>query len=296
MSLKRTAFWTAFWIAISLLFNIGLYFWMGHQKALEFLAGYVIEKSLSMDNLFLFLVIFSYFRIEPKCQRRVLNYGILAAILLRLTLIVIGVTIVNQFHWVLYIVGITLIYSACKIIFVAEKKIDPSKSKIIRIAKRAIPVTEQLHGEKFFVKIRHQRFVTPLFIILLIVETTDLVFALDSIPAIFSVTTDSFIIFTSNILAILGLRSLYFFLERIKDLFIYVKQGVGVILFFAGIKLLLPMFKMNVPIDIALSIILIILITSIIASLIARRGQIVLFNNSNSLETPMKSERINSNG
>ncbi len=282
MPLKKTVFWTSFWIVLSLIFNLGILIWMGHEKALEFFAGYIIEKSLSTDNLFLFLVIFSYFGIDAKYQRRVLNYGIVAAFILRLILILIGVTVVHQFHWVLYLVGLALLYSSAKIVTGNENKIDPAKSKIIRFSKRFIPVSEQFYKEKFFVKIKNHLYATPLFIILLLIETTDVVFALDSIPAIFSVTTDFFIIYTSNILAILGLRSLYFFLEKIQDMFIYVKQGVGLILFIAGLKLLLPIFGIDVPIGIALGIILTILLSSIVASWLFKKRQVVLEDNSSS--------------
>lgn len=279
MTLKKTALWTAFWIFLALLFNVGIYFVMGRDKALEFFAGYLIEKSLSMDNLFIFLVIFSYFRIDPGYQRRVLNYGISAAFVMRLLIILTGVTIVHEFKWVLYIFGAALIYSAFKIIFGAEKKIDPANSKVLKLSRRLLPVTEQYHEDKFFTQIKGRLHATPMFIVLILVESMDIVFAMDSIPAIFAVTTDIFIIYSSNVLAILGLRSLYFFLERVQDAFIYVRHGVGLILLFAGIKLLLLMFNMKVPVTIALSVILIILTVSIIASLLAKRRKAVFESN-----------------
>jgi tellurite resistance protein TerC len=280
MSLKRITFWTFFWIAISLVFNAGVYVVLGPTKAMEFLAGYVIEKSLSIDNLFIFLMIFSYFGIESKYQRRVLNYGITAAIVLRFILILVGVSIVHKFHWILYLVGLTLIYSSSKVFSGKEKKIDPANSRLIRFMKKIIPVTEQLHQERFFVKLNGRHFATPLLVILLLVESTDVVFALDSIPTIFAVTTDTFIIYTSNILAILGLRSLYFFLERMQEIFIYVRQGVGAILFLAGIKLLLPLFDLKIPTELALAMILAILICSIVVSIVVKKHKIGLIQHS----------------
>lgn len=271
MSLKRALFWTLFWISSALLFNLYIYYSTGSYKALEFLTGYVIEKSLSMDNLFLFLILFSYFGIEPKYQRRVLNYGIMGAAVLRLILILTGVTLVKKFEWILYIFGAILIYSAFKIIFGEERKIDPEKSRLIKLFKKLIPVTDTTDHTHFFVRVNGVLHATPLFIVLLLIESTDVVFALDSIPAIFAVTTDPFIIYTSNIFAILGLRSMYFFLERVKEAFVYVKQGVGVILFIAGIKLMLLMFHIKVPILWALGIIMSVLVSSIIASLLSKR-------------------------
>lgn len=252
---------------------------MGPAKAMEFLAGYVIEKSLSIDNLFIFLMIFSYFGIESKYQRRVLNFGIAAAIVLRFVLIIVGITIVHEFHWILYIVGLTLVYSSSKIVFGKERKIDPSQSTMLKYVRKVIPITDQLHKEHFFVKIKGRLHATPLFVILILVESTDLIFAMDSIPAIFAVTTDTFIVYSSNILAILGLRSLYFFLERMQDLFIFVKHGVGAILFLAGLKLILPLFNMKIPTSLALILILVILVGSILLSIIVKKRQMMLLKN-----------------
>lgn len=271
MSLKRALFWSAFWILAALLFNIYIYHSRGPHKALEFLTGYVIEKSLSMDNLFLFLMLFSYFDIKPAYQRRILNYGIMGAAVLRLILILTGVTLVRRFEWILYIFGGILIYSAFKIVFGEEKKIDPSKNRIIILFKKFIPVTDSISSNHFFTRVNGVLYATPLFVVLLLIETTDVVFALDSIPAIFAVTTDPFIVYTSNIFAILGLRSLYFFLERVKDRFIYIKQGVGIILFIAGLKLMLLIFHIKVPILLALGLIVSVLIVSIAASVLSKR-------------------------
>lgn len=269
MSLKRALFWTIFWIIAALLFNVYIYHSRGHQKALDFFTGYVIEKSLSMDNLFLFLMLFSYFGIEPKYQRKALNYGIMGALVLRLIMILAGVALVRRFEWILYIFGLFLVYSAFKIIFGKERKLDPERNIAIRVFKRIMPVTNQ-DSHHFFVRQENRLHTTPLFIVLLLIESTDLVFALDSIPAIFSVTTDPFIVYTSNIFAIPGLRSLYFFLERVKETFVYVKHGVGVILFIAGAKLILLMFHIKIPILAVLGLILAVLVISIIASLLAK--------------------------
>lgn len=272
MPLKRALFWTLFWILSALVFNIYIYCSRGAQKALEFLAGYAIEKSLSLDNLFLFLMIFSYFNIEPKYQRKALNYGIMGALVLRLIMILTGVALVEKFEWLLYIFGALLVYSAFKIIFGEERKLDPEKNIAIRLFKKIMPVTDR-DSHHFFVRINGILHATSLFVVLILIESTDVVFALDSIPAIFAVTTDPFIVYTSNIFAILGLRSLYFFLERCKEAFIYVKQGVGIILFIAGVKLLLLMFHIKIPIFIALGLIFGVLVGAIVASLLARKNK-----------------------
>lgn len=268
MSLKRAAFWVAFWIISALGFGGWICHAMGAEKALEFFAGYIIEKSLSIDNLFIFLMIFTYFRVESKHQRRVLNYGIAGALILRLVMILIGVEIVKRFEWALYIFGAFLIYAAYHITFGKERKVDFEKNILLRIFKKFMPIDNEYHGERFFTRAHGKLRATTLFVVLLIIESTDIVFAVDSIPAIFAVTTDPFIVYTSNIFAILGLRSLYFFFERIQNIFVYVKQGVGVILFIAGVKLLLVMFHIKVPIVIALSVIAAVLIVSILASVI----------------------------
>ena len=273
MSTKRALSWVTFWISLALCFNTGIFFILGQEKALEFLGSYVLEQSLSIDNLFLFLLVFSSFGIRPEYQRRVLNYGIMGAIILRLIFIVLGVTVVNLFHWVLYIFGCVLIFSGMRMAFKKEAAESVKDSKIIKFLGRIIPITDTLRGEKFFVRIKGTLYATPLFAILILIEFTDIIFAIDSIPAIFSITTDIFIVYTSNIFAILGLRSMYFVLGALHERFKYVKYGVALILIFTGVKLLVLMFHIVIPIGLSLTTILSILVGSIFLSLIISRKQ-----------------------
>ena len=267
MSFKRAAFWTLFWVAMALIFNTGVYYYLGDEKALEFATGYVIELSLSMDNLFLFLMLFSYFGIPAQYQRRVLNWGIAGAIILRLIFILLGVAIIERFGWILYIFGAILIVTSFKIIFGKDGEVDPEKNYVAKLFKRFMPVTDELQEQRFFIRKNGILMATPLFVVVLVLESTDILFAIDSIPAIFAITTDPFIVYTSNLFAIIGLRSMYFFLEKVQHAFIYVKQGVGVILFITGVKMLLHMFHIKVPISVALGLIVGILIISVLASI-----------------------------
>ena len=271
MSTKKALSWVAFWISLALCFNAGIYFFLGKEKALEFLGGYVLEQSLSIDNLFLFLMVFSSFCIKPEFQRRVLNYGIMGAIILRLIFIVLGVTVVNMFHWVLYVFGGILIISGMRIAFKKEKAEYIKDSRIIKLLGKIIPITTTLNGEKFFVRKNKILYATPLFAILILIEFTDIIFAIDSIPAIFKITTDIFIVYTSNIFALLGLRSMYFVLCKLHERFKYVKYGVALILTFTGVKLLVLMFHIEIPIGLSLAIIFSLLTGSIIVSLILSR-------------------------
>ena len=285
---------TAVWIGVSLLFCIGIYFWYpvdSHGKAMEFLAGYLIEKSLSMDNLFVFLMLFSFFGIERKYQHEVLFWGIFGALVLRSIFIFAGAAVVERFEWVLGIFGLFLIYTGIKMFsHDDDESVDPSKNIFVRLFKRFFPVSDQMHGDKFFILDNGRRLATPLFITLLVIETTDVAFAVDSIPAVFSVSRDPFIVLTSNIFAILGLRALYFALAAIAKFFTYLKYGLGVILIFVGIKMLLAMnmyinklgklvgVKLNMP-DIevstwlSLAIIFGILLLSILLSVAANKSK-----------------------
>ncbi len=265
MSTKKALLWVLFWIGLAMIFNTGVYIFMGQEKALEFLGGFVIEKSLSVDNLFLFIMVFSSFGIRPEYQRRVLNYGIAGALILRLIFVLLGVTIVNMFHWMLYIFGAILIISGIKMMFGNENN-DVKDSKIIKLLGKVIPVTDKLEGNKFFVRKKNILYATPLFAVLILIEFTDIIFAVDSIPAIFSITTDPFIVYTSNIFAILGLRSMYFVLGNLHEKFKYVKYGVASILTFTGVKLSLLMFDVKIPIELSLTVIISILVLSIITS------------------------------
>ncbi|EET84171.1 Integral membrane protein TerC [Clostridium carboxidivorans P7] len=257
---------------IALIINLGIWYYMGPEKALEFLGGYIIELSLSVDNLFLFLLIFSSFGIGSKYQKRVLNYGIIGAIILRLVFVILGIAIVNSFKWVLYIFGVLLIISGVKIVLNKEEDVSYEDSKLIKLLKKMIPVTEELHEEKFFVRIDNVLHATPLFALLFLIEGSDIIFAIDSIPAIFAITTNPFIIYSSNILAILGLRNLYFLLEKLHSTFEYVKYGVGVVLIFTGIKLGIS-FKYHIPVAVSILVIISILVISVLVSIIINRGK-----------------------
>ena len=268
MQTKKAVKWVLFWIGLALIFNLGVFIIQGQTKALEFLGGYMIELSLSIDNLFLFLILFSSFGIPSKYQRKVLNYGIIGAIVLRLVFILLGINIVNKIHWILYLFGLILIISGIRMMKKEEKETDFKQSKLIRLLNRIIPVTDTIDGEKFFIRKNNILHATPLFAILLLIEFSDILFAIDSIPAIFSITTDPLIVYTSNIFAILGLRSLYFVLGALQEKFKYVKYGVALILTFTGVKLSILFFKIEIPIVVSLLIIFGILICSIIVSIL----------------------------
>ena len=258
---------TAVWIAVSLVFCGGIW-WLypaePHEKAMEFLAGYLIEKSLSMDNLFVFLMLFSFFGVQRKYQHEVLFWGIFGALVLRSIFIFAGVAMIQRFEWILAIFGLFLIYTGIKMFFHQDdEQVDPSKNIFVKVFKRFFPVTDQMHEDKFFIIKNGRRLATPLFIALLVIETTDVAFAVDSIPAVFSVSRDPFIVLTSNIFAILGLRALYFALSAITKYFTYLKYGLGIILSFVGMKMLLEVFwHIKVPTTLSLCIIFGILMLS----------------------------------
>jgi len=267
MSLRKAIAWTVLWIILALMVNLGVYLELGQVKAMEFMTGYVIEESLSVDNLFVFLLIFSFFKITPIQQRRILNYGIIGVIILRGIMIYLGTELVSHFEWVLYLFGVFLVYSGYKIALGGEIELHPENNTVTRMFKKVFRVKEGNSGDKFFVKGQGHWYATLLFVVLLVIETTDVVFAVDSVPAVFGITTDPFIIFSSNLLAVLGLRSIYFVLEKIHKLFIFVKYGVGVVLAFVGTKMLLDHFY-PISIVISLSVVLGILSASIILSVV----------------------------
>lgn len=258
----------AFWFILAIAFNFFIFFTKGEKIALDFFGGYVIELTLSLDNLFLFLIIFASFGIPMRFQERVLRYGIIGAVILRLIFILLGVSIVNKFHWIIYVFGVILFVSGLKMLLQGDEDVDFKKSKLVKCFNKLMPVTDNLEGEKFFVRKNSILYATPLFIILLIIESSDILFALDSIPAIFSITTDPFIVFTSNIFAILGLRSMYFILARMNNRFKYMKYGVTFILMFTGIKLVLLYFNLIISTAVSVLIILILILGSILISLI----------------------------
>ena len=257
------------WASLAIIVNIFIYFIFGAEHGLEFLGGYIIELSLSVDNLFLFLIIFTSFNIPILYQKRVLTYGIIGAIILRFLFIFLGVAIVNKFHWILYIFGFFLFCSGLKIFLNNDEKVDFSNSKILNLMKHILPVTNELHEEKFFLRKNGILYATPLLLILVLIESSDIIFALDSIPAIFSITTNPYIVYSSNIFAILGLRSLYFLLAKLNSMFSYIKYGVAFILMFTGIKLFIAFFGINISTIISLLVIAIILLSSILFSLIS---------------------------
>lgn len=269
MSTKKALKWVIFWVSIALIFNAGVYFYLGQQKAIEFLTGYIIEESLSVDNLFVFLVLFKYFKIPPQYQRRVLNWGIVGVIILRGIFILLGSALISNFGFVLYLFGAILIYSGYQMAFGQEKEIHPEQNKVLRLFKRFYKVTTDYQGNHFFITRDGVKYATPLFVCLLVIESTDVVFAIDSIPAIFAITTDPFIVFSSNILAVLGLRSMYFLLSAIADKFEFVKKGVGIILVYVGIKMLLPIAfpGYHIPVFISLIVILSVLLLSVLISI-----------------------------
>ncbi len=271
---KREALtWCLVWITLALLFNLGIYFWRGSEKATEFFTGYLIEYSLSVDNIFVFLLIFTYFEVPAAYRRRVLFWGILGAIVMRGLFIALGVALLATFHWVLYVLGGFLVFTGVKFVFQRETRVDPEANPVLRVFRRYFPITASYQAQHFFIRQagrwpRRWRgwLATPLFVVLLIVESTDVAFAIDSIPAIFAITLDPFIVYTSNVFAILGLRSLYFLLAGIMGMFRYLKPGLGVVLAFVGVKMLLTdVYK--VPIGASLAVIAVILGVSVGASL-----------------------------
>lgn len=268
VKLKEALIWSAVWISLALIFNSFIWFYLGKVKALEFLAGYLIEKSLSVDNLFVFIMLFGYFKVDPKYQHKVLFWGIIGALVMRAIFIFAGVALLEKFHWLIYVFGGFLIYSGIAMLKPHKEDVNPNKNPLVRLFTRFFPVTSDMHGSKFFVRINAKLFATPLFIVLLIVEFTDLIFAVDSIPAILAVSNDIFIIFTSNVFAILGLRALYFALSGITQYFYYLKYGLSAILVFVGIKMLLSSTELKVGIVTSLIIIFSILTLSILASVI----------------------------
>ncbi len=267
ITLREAAVWSAVWVSLAVLFNLWIWSEFGSHKGLEFLTGYLIELSLSVDNLFVFLVIFSYFAVPAPYQHRVLFWGILGALVMRISLIAVGAALVQRFHAVLYLFGAILVVTAVRLLHPQEQHVHPEKNPVVRIFRRFFPVTQNYEGSLLFVRRDGRSWATPLFIVLLVVETTDLVFALDSIPAIFAVTTDPFIIYTSNVFAILGLRSLYFLLAGIMGYFRYLRYGLAGVLGFIGVKLLI-MDLVKIPIGVSLMVVGTLLALSVLASLL----------------------------
>jgi tellurite resistance protein TerC len=261
--------WSAMWIALAFSFAVVIYFWRGRPATLEFVTGYVIELSLSVDNLFIFLLIFRYFRVSAAHQHRVLFWGILGALIMRAVFILVGVGLIRQFHWIVYVFGALLIYSGIKLFRQEEMEIHPEKNPVLRVFRRFMPVTKDYEGGKFFVR-RPGLYATPLLIVLVVVETTDLLFAVDSIPAILAITLDAFIVYTSNVFAILGLRSMYFALAGMMEIFHYLHYGLSIVLIFVGAKMLVSHYY-QIPTAVALGVVAGVLLISVLASVIHPR-------------------------
>lgn len=271
IKIKEALGWSAFWIGLALLFNVGIYFFMGQELALEFLTGYLIEKSLSVDNLFVFVMLFSFFKVPAEYQHKVLFWGILGALVMRAIFIFSGVALINKFHWIIYIFGAFLIFTGVKMFFQKEDaEYQPDKNPLIRWFRKVFPVTDEMHRDKFFVRMGSKTMATPLFTVLLIIEFTDLIFAVDSIPAVLSISNNTFIIFTSNVFAIMGLRSLYFALAGITKYFTYLQYGLAVILVFVGLKMaIVDLYK--IPIMYSLLFIFCVLLISVLCSVFKQK-------------------------
>jgi len=288
VSMREATVWSAIWISLSMLFNLGIYFfwqdlvpasqYSNGAAALAFFTGYLIEKSLSVDNIFVFVLIFSYFSVPPKYQHRVLFWGILGALVMRAALILIGAALIKEFHWIIWIFGAFLIFTGIRMAFHKHEELHPEDNPLVKLLKRFMPVTQGYRGARFFVREAGKLMATPLLLVLLIVESTDLVFAVDSIPAIFAVTEDPFIVYTSNVFAILGLRSLYFLLAGVMHRFHYLKLGLSAVLTFVGVKMLVPELSelvagisYKIPTLLSLAVVAAILVVAVVASLLRAR-------------------------
>lgn len=264
---KEALTWTAVWIALALVFNVIVYRLWGSQVGLQFLTGYLIEKSLSVDNVFIFLLIFTYFKVPAKYQHEVLFWGIIGALVCRAIFITVGITLLEHFHWLIYVFGAFLVFTGIKLAMEKNKEIHPERNVVLRLFRRMMPVTDQYQGGKFFVRKDGRTWATPLFVVLLVVETTDVIFAVDSIPAILAITKDPFIVYTSNVFAILGLRALYFVLAGVMEKFHHLHYGLAAILGFVGVKMLVSeLYK--IPVAVSLGFIAAALAVSIAASLV----------------------------
>ena len=260
--------WSGVWVTLAMIFAGIVFYYLGSQRGFEFLTGYIIELSLSVDNLFVFLLIFSYFKVPAKFQHRVLFWGVMGALFMRLTMIFVGAALINRFHWIIYIFGAFLVYTGIKMFRQEEIDIQPEQNILVRGVTRFLPISRHYEEEKFFTKVNGKRTGTLLLLVLMVVEVTDLVFAVDSIPAIFAVTTNTFIVYTSNVFAILGLRSMYFLLAGVVEKFRYLRFGLAIVLSFIGLKMLVGAVGLHIPIKISLAFVAIVLVGSVVASLV----------------------------
>jgi tellurite resistance protein TerC len=277
---KEALAWTVLWFALAMLFAGAMAHWRGREEAIQFTAGYVIELSLSLDNVLVIALIFAWFRVPPALQHRLLFLGILGALVMRGTMIAFGVALIHQFEWVLYLFGAFLVFAGVKMLFAREEMVQPDKNRALRLARKLFPVTQNFDGRKFFTRLDGRFALTPLALVLLMVETTDLIFAVDSVPSVFSVTRKAFIVFTSNVFAILGLRSLYFLLAGALDCFRYLKIGLSMVLVFIGAKMLVEphglttqCFQIKIPTSISLLVVAVILSISIALSIVAAQRE-----------------------
>lgn len=270
VSIKEALVWSIVWITLAMIFNVGLYFFSGIEPALQFFTGYLIEKSLSVDNIFVFVLLFTSFQVPTAYQHRVLFWGVLGALVMRGILIGLGAVLLETFHWIIYLFGAFLIIAGLRMVFHREAEVHPEQNPLLRFIRRIIPVTDDYEGNRFIVRRAGSILVTPLLLVLLTIEITDLIFALDSIPAIFAVTQDPFIVYTSNVFAILGLRSLYFVFAGVMGKFYYLKIGLAVILSFVGVKMVLSDLY-HIPTELALVVIVVVLAAAIVASIVRAR-------------------------
>lgn len=269
ISIKEAGIFTALWVSLGLLFNLGLYLWAGPKAGLEFLTGYLIEYSLSVDNIFVFVLIFSSFGVPEKYQHRVLFWGILGALIMRGGMIALGTTLIASFHWIIYVFGAFLVFAGVRMFFAEEEEtVDLENNAVLKFMRRVLPVSREYDGGNFFTRENGRRLVTPLLLVLGLIEVTDLLFAVDSIPAIFAITQEPFIVYTSNIFAILGLRSLYFLLAGVVHQFVYLRYGLAVVLSFVGIKMLIAEWY-HIPTFLSLAVIVVTLAISIVWSLLS---------------------------
>lgn len=273
VKVKEALVWSGVWVGLSLVFNIGVYFWKGQETAIQFFTGYVIEKSLSVDNIFVFLQVFTYFSVPAIYQHKILFWGVLGAIIMRAIFIAAGIALISKFHWIIYVFGVFLVFTGIKMVFSKNKGVHPEKNPFIRLLRRFMPISNDYKSGKFFIRINGIIYATPLVAVLLVIETTDVIFAVDSIPAILAITTDPFIVFSSNLFAIMGLRSLFFAIAGVVRRFHYVHYGLAAILVLVGAKMLVSDFY-KLPSAAALAVVAAILSLSMIASMLwPRRGE-----------------------
>lgn len=270
VSVKEALVWTVVWISLSMIFNLFVYSYFGKEKALEFFTAYLVEKSLSIDNIFVMIMIFSYFSVPDSYQHKVLFWGIFGALVMRVIFIFAGIELIHKFHWLIYLFGGFLVVTGLRMVLGEDKPIEPEKNPLVKLVRKLFPVTDSFEGDKFFVKRNHKTWATPLFIVVVLIEGTDLIFAVDSIPAIIAISEDTFIVYTSNVFAILGLRSLYFALAGIEKYFVYLKYGLAAILVFVGVKMCMTDFY-KIPVEISLIVICFLLVIAMIASVLVRK-------------------------